>query len=241
MNKLTCISVHSLRGGVGKSTKALRIAKEAALTQPTLLVELDLVSSRYAESVWALLPDGGRQEIGNPRGPYVNDFLLARRDRFDPEQDVRLQDIWWQVLEADGTLYLCPSSPWPAAVQAVLPVIYDELNTGFIESRLEWLLEQVLKHTDVRTVVFDAPTGLTGLSACLLSMAARLPDHVHLAPTHPEQSPPLLMGADVTWEARVILTEGLGESRSLERWLAGKPANERARIRPVLSQIGAKP
>lgn len=259
---LRCVSVHSVKGGVGKSSIAWSIARRLAQDGPTLLVDLDLTGTSLADVLPILAPahdptdaaamrerpqrfddrlasqrriDGRRVEPGEGPAvvPFLNDFLLFDEDRFDLRNDVHPLAVAWATDLPD--LLVAPSSALPRDLHAAMPVIYDEWNAGFFEGRLEWLLEYLLLKTDVRRVVFDAPPTIPGLSACLLSLAMRLPEHTHLVPRSPARSPRTLFSTTVDWTPLLIVSPDHQDLRAAERWLLGKPQHELSRIRTVLN------
>jgi hypothetical protein len=255
-----------VKGGVGKSTVALLVAERAARAGRTLLVDLDLTGTSLADVLPLEAPDVGLDVLDLSRAPvspfltvdesrarvdtrriaegwrpigvpFLNDFLLGTPDRFDARLEHHPLSVAWRLAESE--LMVAPSSALPRDLAAILPVIYDELNAGFLEGRVEWLLEQILVHTDIRTVVFDAPPTIPGLSGALLSMAMRLPDAVHLAPEEPQSSPERLFSDEVktSWVPLFVVSPDHQDLRAAERWLIGK---EEAELRRFLTVVNGR-
>jgi hypothetical protein len=166
---LTVYSFHSFAGN-----RFIPAAQMWAQTPGSLLVDLDI---------------GGWREN---KGPYINDFLLHRvRDRNDYKQEMNPLEVIHN--------HQCYPSPWREDQARIHAVLSDEINSGFLEGRLEWFLNELLLKTSYTTVIFVAPPGMWGLSAALISMGLRLPQKVHLAPGMPQESPPMLFAIDISW------------------------------------------
>jgi hypothetical protein len=269
--RLRCVSVHSVKGGVGKSSVAWLLAQRFVQEGPVLLVDFDLTGTSLADVLALEAPDTGEggaldlcrapaafldvetsrtrmeqralQPGWAPWGvPLLNDFLLAEpKDPYDPAYDHQPLSLAWRVRDLPD-LRVLPSSALPRDLVAILPIIYDELRAAYLESRIEWLLELLLRRTasetsaGVRTVVFDAPPTIPGLSAALLSLAMRLPDRVHLVPDAPASSPPrLFQDVDVSWTPLLIVSPDHQDLRAAERWLVGREEAEIARLQVVVN------
>ncbi len=172
--------------------------------------------------------------------PLLNDFLLWDCNRYDVHRDVEPEALFWKLPEKDplaDRLFVIPSSALPNDLSQILPLIYDELQAAYLESRLEWLLHWILAKTNVRTVVFDTPPTIPGLSRAILSMALRLPEYTELAE---DGGTPLELTSDrtspITWSPFLIATTDLQDIRAAERWLVGRPENEIERIAIILNR-----
>ena len=257
--RLRCVSVHSVKGGVGKSTLSYAIARALARRGPTLLVDMDLTGTSLADvlpleapswdgpmELWRepsgpaipweqsqerLRERAGASENGPVGVPLLNDFLLWRGGRAD-ERDVHPLAVAWRD-PATPDLRVIPSSALPRDLDAILPIIYDELHAGWLESRLEWLLHHILERTPVRSVVFDTPPTIPGLSRALLSMAIRLPQQIDLA--EEGGTPPALKAHEIRWDPLLVVSPDHQDLRAAERWLVGRDEAEVARVRVVLN------
>jgi cellulose biosynthesis protein BcsQ len=179
--------------------------------------------------------DGYRRSV-----PLLNDFLLWSEDRYNSEGDVHPRALFWKLPEGDPlaeNLFILPSSALPNDLSHILPLIYDELHAAYLESRLEWLLHFILLKTNVRTVVFDTPPTIPGLSRAVLSMAMRLPDYVDLAE---DKGTPLELTRKRTeridWDPFLVVTTDLQDLRAADRWLEGRDPAETNRIHVVLNR-----
>ncbi len=268
---LRCVSFHSVKGGVGKSTLSYLVARAFAKRGPVALIDTDLTGTSLADVLplrppqWgneSMLPlslpperwgsvEAGRNGLKSRAAeeksyaryvPLLNDFLLWQEHRHEPEKDIHPLALSWKLNEGDScepNLWVLPSSALPNDLNHMLHVIYDELHAGFLESRLEWLLHFILERTDIRTVVFDTPPTIPGLSRAILSMAMRLPDYKALC--EDGTGTPLELTKEKTcpieWIPCLITSPDLQDMRAAERWLENIHDNERKRIRVVLNGV----
>jgi NUBPL iron-transfer P-loop NTPase len=189
-----------------------------------------------------LLSSRATAEDGHARFvPLLNDFLLWTRDRYDSERDVHPEALFWKLPETDPLaerLFVIPSSALPNDLAQILPLIYDELHAAYLESRLEWLLHWLLERTDVRTVVFDTPPTIPGLSRAVLSMAMRLPGHVPLS--EDGLGTPLGLGPEgaepITWTPFLVVSTDLQDLHAADRWLDDREEAEVSRLRLVINR-----
>lgn len=183
----------------------------------------------------ALREDGHAHDV-----PLLNDFLLWDNNRYDPDKDVHPEALFWKPLANDPLaerLVVIPSSALPNDLAQILPLIYAELHAAYLESRLEWLLHWLLAKTNVKTVIFDTPPTIPGLSRAVLSMAMRLPDDVALAKDG--GTPNLLTraeGTKITWTAFLIASTDLQDLRAADRWLDGRDEAELGRIQAIINR-----
>ncbi|MEP7122663.1 MAG: ParA family protein [Byssovorax sp.] len=183
----------------------------------------------------ASFPDGHLRVV-----PLLNDFLLWAKGRYDATTDVDPRALFWRLLEDDplvDSLFVIPSSALPNDLTQIMPLIYDELHAAYLESRLEWLLHWILEKTDVRTVVFDTPPTIPGLSRAVLSMAMRLPEYVDLAV---DGGTPRELTKEYTerinWTPFLVVTPDIQDLRAAERWLEGPDNPDIDRIQVVLNR-----
>ncbi|MEZ4301068.1 MAG: ParA family protein [Polyangiaceae bacterium] len=207
--------------------------------KPDHWIRLDHVAG--GDDSFAGLVSRATREVSHAHDvPLLNDFLLWRKDRYDSERDVHPEALFWKPPAEDvlaERLMVVPSSALPTDLGEILPLIYDELHAAYLESRLEWLLHWLLAKTNVRTVVFDTPPTIPGLSRALLSMGIRLPDHVELADDG--GTPERLTreaGTSVTWTAFLIASTDLQDLRAAERWLDGRSPEELDRIQVIVNR-----
>lgn len=264
---LRCISVHSVKGGVGKSSLSYLIARARAEQAPTVLVDMDLTGTSLSDVLRIQAPSGpdgldlrkqptrlltwreAQQEIrvradDSGRGavgvPFLNDFLLWQGDRSGTSDDLHPDALLWRLEEAGAVgenLRVIPSSALPRDLHRILPLIYDELHAAWLESRLEWLLNLLLDRTLYRTVVFDSPPTIPGLSRALLSMAVRLPRDRDLAEEGgtPVALKRAMREGRIDWTPLLIVSPDHQDLRAAERWLHNRDEGELEVMRCVLN------
>lgn len=245
------ITVHSLRGGAGRTTLALRKARESG--PGTVLIETDLTGTSLCDVLplrapdLGSLPDEALKLTSKPRSwystaesrarmelrhrsapwglPFLNDWLL-----FTPEQDARAGDARAEALlwmeDPDQGLRIIPASPLPQD-QLATQVFNDEPHTGFVESRLEFLVAALLG-TGVSTLVFDTGRGLRGVPGAVLSLALRLASKQPLS--EGGILPKVLERTPMDVEVLLLCAD---DRPAIDRWLAYCTEAERPRVTVV--------
>lgn len=159
--------------------------------------------------------------------PFLNDYLLYAPP--DGQTDADPRGLFWRLASAPENLAVVPSSALPRDLQRILPVIFDEHQSAFLEARLEALIARVLRiDEDEDTqelrdlcVVIDVPPTLPGLSRAVLSVVLRLtaPDHV-AALVDDGQSPPVFKQlGERDGMSFVVASEDFQDLRAAARWL----------------------
>ncbi len=111
---------------------------------------------------------------------FLNDYLLYQPH--DGITDANPSGMFWMLEGGPENLGVLPSSALPGDLQRILPVIFDEHQSAFLEARLETLLARVLRDDEdddtgeLRDlyVVFDVPPAVPGLSRAVLSAVLRI-------------------------------------------------------------------
>jgi NUBPL iron-transfer P-loop NTPase len=270
--RLHCYSFHSVKGGVGKSTLATLLASGLARDMPTTLVDMDLTGTSLGDVLpleaprWsgamrlAEPPDGGfhdrdqtRECIakrgGAPKSalaepPYLNDFLLYADPEWDISADMHTDSLGWRMRGADKNLRVFPSSALPRDLERILPVIFDEEHAAFLEGRLEFLLDGIVRHSapDVteRAVVFDTPPTIPGLSRTVLGLALRLGRADKRPLADDNFIPAALERAEVRWTIFVVVTMDMQDLRAANRWLELVQPDEERFFRVVVNRVSAQ-
>ncbi len=266
--RLTCLSFHSVKGGVGKSTLAtLAAVSLARLTKrPTWLVDMDLTGTSLADVLpleapaWVTqgaddpltlerAPDhfhdvdstraqierrGARTESTPFDVPFLNDFILHATPSWSAENELHPRSLGWQLRGGPSTLRVFPSSALPGDLDRILPVIFDEERSAFIEARLEWLLTKLLEDYGDLCVVFDTPPTIPGLSRSVLSLAHRLSTEPKQELSDDEGMPKELLDAVVRWRAYLVATLDHQDIRAVARWLDRVPVEHQPPVVEVL-------
>ena len=153
-DRVPLISIHSHKGGVGKTTVATLISHALSREHKVCLVDLDLVAPGVAPMLGIETPSRCilHYLLGNPKEP----------GRFPKESAV--------CHEVTGNLHVIPGAPDHREAMGVQSYILAELRSGLIRARVERLLTAVRTHREIDVFVLDTPPSLFGLS----QMARRL-------------------------------------------------------------------
>lgn len=155
-------TIHSQKGGVGKTSVALAKAGWAALRgyRKTLIIDGDVTGT-------SLIDLFGAQD----KFYYLNELLLADPRIFkqykEHPQDVESN---FCIPIADcKKLYFMPSSPILDDIKVIVSLISQEDKLHYFESRMKDILEIVLEN-GFETIIIDTPPGLYGISKAMLEM-----------------------------------------------------------------------
>lgn len=266
-NHLHAWSFHSVKGGVGKSTLAVLVARRLAQSHRVALIDMDLTGTSLADVLplrapyWSVSPGStlpleeaparwddpseglrarGAGAETEPKGvPFLNDWFLHARDVDYQRSDICAQAIAWKDRlqgQSAENLWVLPSSGLPGDIARVLPLLYDEPFAAYVEGRLEWLLDALLRE-GVQHVVFDTPPTLPGLSKAVLSMALRLPVGQPMSKTG--TMPHQLEETAVCWQAWIVATQDVQDLLAVERWLEAVDLADAAQLGVVLNRCDA--
>lgn len=262
-DSLSAWSFHSVKGGVGKSTLALHVARHLAERNRVALIDMDLTGTSLADVLdlhapywevegnrlpleqkparWAP-PLVGLRARGNTSEsiacgvPFLNDWFLHPRDVDYKRKDIDVEAMVWKERlpsPSSENLWILPSSAFPDDIARVLPLLYDEPFAAYVEGRLEWLLDALLR-AGVTHVVFDTPPTIPGLSRAVLSIALRLPEHQHMSKD--ERTPAVLAAANVTWTPWLVTTQDVQDLIAVERWLEAIDPSDLERLGVVMNR-----
>jgi hypothetical protein len=186
--------------------------------------------------------DPADPEARRARGvPFLNDYLLFATPDWDSRRDVHLSSLLWRWPGAPASLEVIPSSALPADLEQTLPVVFDENYSGFLEGRLEYLLEALVPEQGERVVVWDTPPTIPGLSRAVLSLAFRLAgkgpeDKVELS--EDGGMPERLRAARVQWTAFLVGTQDKQDLRAMNRWLSLVGPQEQPYLQCLVNRVG---
>lgn len=174
---LRCLSVHSVKGGVGKSTVATLAALSLARRSPSVpvfLIDMDLTGTSLADVLpleaprWLdcdVMPDPTtvptefwdratsldlmekRDLSGARHVPFLNDFLLYATPDWYAEADMPVEAVAWRIADGPSNLKVVPSSALPTDLERTLAVIFDEQHSAYLEGRLERFLNGLCQAT----------------------------------------------------------------------------------------------
>jgi MinD-like ATPase involved in chromosome partitioning or flagellar assembly len=165
-------TIHSQKGGVGKTSVAIAIAGFAAIfhNKKALIIDADLTGTSLIDiEGWSV----------NSEPEYFNDLILATPPEFadyTSNDSVRLKEesiskiskFYHKVLDYDRIWYM-PASPCFNDVSKVVPLISQEDLLQFFQHRLEDIIETAIKD-QFNVIVIDHPPGLFGISTASLRM-----------------------------------------------------------------------
>jgi len=173
-------SLHSQKGGVGKTSIALAIAGLAAHKhkKKTLIIDADLTGVSLCD-----IP--GFKRIGLNHRQYFNDLLLAPPRKFEEVVDIMLknpkqkppkqfnENFCWGADSPHSIITILPSSSKLKDVCRILPMITQEDHLFFFRHRFEDILAFIL-NSGYEVVIIDFSPGLFGVSKSIFSLAMDL-------------------------------------------------------------------
>lgn len=181
----------------------------------------------------------GQGPGGSPTGvSFLNDYLLFATPDWSEQQDMPLEPVLWRMEgNTPESLRVIPSSALPVDLERIIPVVFDENHSGFLEGRLEYLLDALVPDEGVHTVVMDTPPTIPGLSRSVLSLALRLSRREKTPLSVQGGMPPRLKEAPVEWTAFIVGTMDHQDVRAANRWLSLVKDEERERIRFLVNRV----
>jgi hypothetical protein len=175
--------------------------------------------------------------------PFLNDYLLFATPDWDEQQDMPIESVLWRMRDfsPENALRVLPSSALPVDLERIIPVVFDENHSGFLENRLEYLLDALVPEEGEAIVVVDTPPTVPGLSRSVLSLALRLSagEGGRKQPLSLQGGmPPRLEKASVSWTAFLVGSLDHQDLRAANRWLSLVDEEERRHIRFLANRVG---
>ncbi len=178
-DSLNLVSIHSHKGGVGKTTLAAVLAAALAQRgQEVCLLDLDLLAPALATVLGVEDPGLG-----------IGEFLFLMRDDkgkeprgYRPEEVCRKVGLPWAGA-GDLGVWLVPGHADYELARSAQSYLMAEERSGLLEARLEILLEGLRKKLGITTFVLDLAPSLFGMSGAVLRLAARRNQSVILVST----------------------------------------------------------
>lgn len=160
-------TIHSQKGGVGKTSVAIAIAGLEAVYngKKVLLIDADLTGTSLAD-IKAF--EGLKL---NDNSKYFNDLILASPERFLSATSIKAgnKDLLKYLCEYPlrglglGSIHVSPGSPFYKDILPIIPLISQEDHLHFFAQRMEDIIvAAIYKEFDV--IIIDHPPGLYGVS-----------------------------------------------------------------------------
>jgi len=166
-------TLHSQKGGVGKTSIAIAIAGLAAIhnDKKTLIIDADFTGTSFLD-----IPD----MIKDDKKEYFNDFILAKPSKFEEytpitsvKTNAKIKEsknkFCWNVPEGDGKIFCMPGSVLVKDMKKIIPLISQEDHLRFFRHRLEDILVTATM-AGFEVIIIDHSPGLLGLSKSSLFM-----------------------------------------------------------------------
>jgi len=167
-------TIHSQKGGVGKTSIALALAGiSGARGKKTLIIDADMTGASIAD-----VP-GMECELENTSKRF-NQLILARPDEFmqltangrapRDNEDTMLMRQFCQKISGHESVYFIPSSAGPVDVETIVPLISQEDHLHFFRHRIEDTLAAAIR-SGFQMIILDHSPGLFGFSKTALQMS----------------------------------------------------------------------
>ncbi len=160
-------TIHSQKGGVGKTSIAIAIAGFASIfhSRKALIIDGDLTGT-------SLIDVPGWSD--NKKKPtYFNDLILATPPDFlsytSGKKSSQKISKFYQKIPGFENIYYMPASPCFQDILKVIPLISQEDFLNFFRHRLEDIVKAVITD-EFDVVIIDHPPGLFGISNASLRM-----------------------------------------------------------------------
>lgn len=167
-------TIHSRKGGVGKTSIALALAGiSGARGKKTLIIDADMTGASIAD-VPGMECEPGRNS------KRFNELILEKPNKF-----MQLTSIWpapkgnkptklelqfCRKMSGHESVYFIPSSAGGADVETIVPLISQEDHLHFFRHRIEDILAVAIR-SGFETIILDHSPGLFGLSKSTLEMS----------------------------------------------------------------------
>jgi hypothetical protein len=162
IKEIKVCTIHSQKGGVGKTSVALAKAGWSAFkgSKKTLILDADVTGT----SLFDLF------EV-KAECHFLNELLLADPRFLRQYQDhpKELEASFCVPITSCPNIYFMPSSPILEDIRIIVSLISQEDKLHFFQSRIKDILGMVLKN-NFETIIIDTPPGLYGISKAMLEM-----------------------------------------------------------------------
>lgn len=171
--KIKIYTIHSQKGGVGKTSIAIAIAGLSCILhkQKTLIIDCDLTGT----SIIDLFCDVDKNNKTKEKVKYLNSLLLATPPIFNRYENNNKNDIekeYFHKISDYNDLYYIPSSPILQDIWEIAGLISQEDKLHYFQSRMKDILKLFINR-EIKTIIIDCPPGLFGLSSAMLRISAQ--------------------------------------------------------------------
>ena len=194
------------------------------------------LSERQTREQVRLRGDHGAEMGGAVGVPFLNDYLLFANPEWDEARDIAPERIGWSLIGGPEQLRVLPSSALPRDLSRILPVIFDEEHSSFLEGRLEYLLAGLIPEQGTASVIIDVPPTIPGLSRAVLGLAMRLGQQPKVPLSMDGGFPPDLEAASLSWRAVMLSSIDIQDLRAMARWVDLASNEELATLRLLINR-----
>lgn len=167
-------TIHSQKGGVGKTSIALALAgMTGAIGKKTLIIDADMTGACIAD-----VP--GMECESGPPSKRFNELILAKPNEFmrvtamwpalKKNKDAILTRQFCQKMVGHDCVYFISSSARSEDVETMVPLISQEDHLHFFRHRIEDTLAAAIRE-GFQTIILDFSPGLFGFSKTALQMS----------------------------------------------------------------------
>ena len=159
--KIEVVSIHSQKGGVGKTSVALAKAAWSAFkdSRKTLIIDGDVTGTSLVD-LFSL----------KDKPHYLNALLLAdprifKQYRKNPDEVVT---NYCSPVDGCDNIFFIPSSPILDDIKVIVSLISQEDKLHFFKSRMKCILE--ILGDRFETIIIDTPPGIYGMSKAIFDL-----------------------------------------------------------------------
>lgn len=171
-------TIHSQKGGVGKTSIAVAIAGFAAIfhEKKTLIIDADLTGTSLID-----IPNFSSNNSSTEKPHYFNELILANPNDFRKytpitdfsgnrlETSERYLEPFYQSVPSYKNISYLPASPSLSDIQKTIPLISQEDHLSFFRLRMEDILVTAMMD-GFEVIIIDHPPGLYGISTASLNI-----------------------------------------------------------------------
>jgi len=165
-------TIHSQKGGIGKTSIAIAIAGFAAIfhNKNALIIDADLTGTSLLDVL---------ESPSKEQPPYFNELILAKPDQFAKFTPITSGELkkkshtnmshFYQKEPNYNKICYMPSSPHFDDILKIIPLISQEDYLHFFRHRLEDIIVTATMD-QFEVIIIDHPPGLFGISTASLNM-----------------------------------------------------------------------